>query len=187
MATLPESRQTVNTGYICASWTDSGAVTVAIAFHITIVSKCPDSYFLMEIIFVRWDEARRGGVETGPLRFISRPQSIFCLASWCAARTCRLQGHPWVPPPTPHPQTTSTAGQQPSAVQMTCSLPLQWDASARLGMNSAASLNFLLYVFGSVCYQEESCDRVALWENWYNCNINTVLNTALSPKNQKTC
>lgn len=144
MATLTESRQTVNTGYICASWTDSGALTVACPLHCpsTIIPKCPDSYFLMEIIFVHSDEARRGSAETGPLRFISRPQSIFVLLLGVHLLITELPLS--APHQPPHPQTTSTAGQQPSAVQMTCSLPL---------------------LFGSV-YLEESCDQVALWEKW---------------------
>lgn len=78
-------------------------VLLLLLFPFSVVSKCPSSYFLMEIVFVRSDEARRGSVETGPLRFISGPQSVFCLASWCAAWTCRLQGHSWVPLPAPPP------------------------------------------------------------------------------------
>lgn len=80
-----------------------------------------------ELIFVRsyiHTEASRGGLETRALRFISGPQSIFCFASWCAAWTCRLQGHFWVPLPAPYPPVTTTAGQHPSAVQMTISVSL---------------------------------------------------------------
>lgn len=99
-----------------------GAAAVAAPF--TVSSERSSPYFLMEIIFVHSDiyaEARRGGVETEALRFISRAQSVFCLASWCAAWTCRLQGRSWATQP---PSAMTTGSQQASAVPMTSPLPL---------------------------------------------------------------
>lgn len=113
-----------------------GAVTVAAPF--TVASGCLSSYFLMEIVFVRshvHGEARRGGVETGALRFISGPQSVFCLASWCAAWTCRLQV-PAYPPPGGHHHSWSTATSY-------CNWPalLSW-AYSRYGMVPSETWTF---------------------------------------------
>lgn len=58
--------------------------------------------------------ARRGGVETGPLRFISGPQSSFCLASGCAA----APADSWVPPPTHH--STNSRHSWSTAVICAC-------------------------------------------------------------------
>lgn len=131
---------------------------------------------------LRWGQERkcRNGVTAIHIRATKHFLSCFLVRSLDLPITGPPLGAPLQPP---HPQTPSTAGQQLSAVQMTCSLPLQWDASTRLSMNSAAKFNFFLHAFCSVSYQEEPCDRVALWESWHNCNINTV--TALSPKNPK--
>lgn len=79
-----------------------------------VASEHSSSYFLMEIVFVCSDihgDSRRGGVEIGALRFISGPQSGFCLASWCAAWTWRLQVHSWMQPPTTTTKHQLSAGQ----------------------------------------------------------------------------
>lgn len=97
-------------------------VTVAVAAPFTVASECSSLCFLMEIVFVRsqiHSEAGRGGVESGLLKFISGPQSVFCLASWSQPRPVNYRAAPECPLQLPAPLS-----HQPASLQLVNSLYL---------------------------------------------------------------